>query len=54
MAFFKNYDCITFKKTEFSSEEELNKALEKMRFYPSDGGMEYGVYFQGRIGFKSL
>lgn len=43
--FFKNYDCITFKKTEFSSEEELNKALEKLRFYPSDGGMEYGVYF---------
>lgn len=43
--FFKNYDCITFNKTEFSSEEELNKALEKLRFYPSDGGMEYGVYF---------
>lgn len=43
--FFKNYDCITFKKTEFSSEEELNKTLEELRFYPSGGGTEYGIYF---------
>lgn len=45
--FFEDYDFITFKGVKYASEEELNEALEKIRYYPNNGGAEYGVYFGG-------
>lgn len=45
--FFEDYSFIAFKSVKFDSEVELNEALEKIRYYPSNGGTEYGIYFSG-------